>query len=268
MTQPALDAFRARIQAYMLKAVREAKAITSWVNPNAAYEAALARFVDGLLGTLEGNRFIADFVPLQQRLARIGCVNSLAQTLVKHTSPGVPDTYQGTELWDLSLVDPDNRRPVDYRLRTAMLDGVARDGVDGRALLETWADGRVKLWLTWKLLELRRRRADWIERAGYLPIPVTGSECARVCAYARSGDGALLLCVVPRLWSDLVRDDAAWPVGTPLWGDTALVLPRNGDAWRNALTGEIVRTTAEGDSHRLALGEALATFPVGVFEPA
>src|SRR4030095_374623 len=229
LTQAGLDAFRGRIQAYMLKAVREAKVHTSWVNAQSTYEEALARFIDGALGTLEPNQFIQDLLPLQRRLAVAGCINSLAQTAIKLTSPGVPDTYQGTELWDLSLVDPDNRRPVDYALRERMLRALGnpeQSNALGVELLADWPDGRVKLWLTWKLMQLRRHRAGWLENASYVPIRVEGVQRQCAGAYARSGNGAQLLCVVPRLWLNRVRDPEQWPVGAAFWADTWLVLPK------------------------------------------
>jgi (1->4)-alpha-D-glucan 1-alpha-D-glucosylmutase len=268
----ALAAFRARIQAYMQKAAREAKVRTSWVNPHPGYEAALARFVDGLLGSLEGNRFLLDFLPLARLAARNGCVNSLAQTAVKLTSPGVPDTYQGTELWDLSLVDPDNRRPVDYAHRESLLrELAAREGDDPRALaaelLDAWPDGRVKLWLTWRLMSLRRTHARWLERAGYRPMAAHGEHARRVCAYARTGDRSLLAVIVPRLWLDLVPGEAGWPLGE-LWGDTRVTLPDGLRGWRNALTGERAVATPSDETQHLALRDVLTTFPVAVLEPA
>jgi len=271
LTQGALDDFRERIHAYMQKAVREAKLHTSWMNVQSAYETALARFIDGLLGTLEPNPFIHDFLPLQQRLAAVGCVNSLAQTLIRLTSPGVPDTYQGTELWDLSLVDPDNRRPVDYALRQRMLDDFGSADVEqsrGHNLLASWPDGRVKLWLIARLLQLRRRAAGWFERAGYLPITVRGTFAKHVCAYARNGDGVFLLCGVPRLWLDLPREPAQWPLGAHTWADTSLLLPQAVVQWRNVLTGETVQAEAGGGGRALPLSAALSSFPVGAFEPA
>ena len=265
LDEASLDAFRERIQAYMLKAVREAKVHTSWVNPYAPYEQALSRFIDGLLGRLEGNRFIQDLEPLAQRLAHHGCVNSLAQTLVKLTSPGVPDFYQGTELWQLALVDPDNRRPVDYALRERLLDALA-DETDPRSLLASWRDGRVKLWLTARVLALRRERAAWFERAGYRPIAAHGAHATRLAAYTRDGEDGLLVTVVPRLWSPLVQDEFQWPLGD-VWSDTRLHLPGNA-AWRNVLTGERLSGEATGKATRVAMRDVLATFPVALIEPA
>jgi (1->4)-alpha-D-glucan 1-alpha-D-glucosylmutase len=260
-----LAAFRGRIQAYMQKAAREAKVHTSWVNPHAQYEGALARFIDGLLGTLEPNRFLQEFLPLQARIAHHGCVNSLAQIAIKLTSPGMPDVYQGTELWDLSLVDPDNRRPVDYAYRQRLL--AEMEDATGAGLLSAWSDGRVKLWLMARLLALRRHRAAWFERAGYLPVAVHGAHATRTCAYVRKGEGALLLVAVPRLWMSIVREPGQWPLGPDVWGDTGLAVPGNAGAWRNALTGERIDATQAENIARLAMGDVLATFPVAVLEP-
>jgi (1->4)-alpha-D-glucan 1-alpha-D-glucosylmutase len=262
LDQSALDAFRARIQAYMQKAAREAKVHTSWMNVQPEYEAALARFIDGALGPLEHNPFIADFLPLQSRIAKAACVNGLAQTAIKHTSPGVPDTYQGAELWELSLVDPDNRRAVDYAIREAMLRDI--DTRTGSQWLAQWEDGGVKLWLASRLLALRKRRAQWFERAGYTPIPVRGTHEQRVCAYLRAGDGAYVLCVVPRVWQAITSE---WPIGDA-WGDTTLVLPRSLHELRNALTGETCRAQLVDEDCHLRMSDALATFPVGVLESA
>jgi (1->4)-alpha-D-glucan 1-alpha-D-glucosylmutase len=249
----------------MLKAVREAKVHTSWVNPYAPYEHALARFVEGLLGKLAPNRFLQDFLPLMRRIARHGCINSLAQTLLKLTSPGVPDFYQGTELWQLALVDPDNRRAVDYPMREHALDALRH--ADPHALLESWPSGRVKLWLVARVLALRRERAAWFERAGYLPIAAQGAHAARLLAYARTGDGALLVSVVPRLWSALSSNEAQWPLGA-LWGDTRLALPRAAGGWRNVLTGERIAAEPGGDAATVAMRDVLAAFPVALLEPA
>ena len=268
LDEAALAQLRERIQAYMQKATREAKVRTSWVNPHPGYEAALARFIDGMLGAREPNRFLQEFLPLQQRIAHHGCVNSLAQIAIKLTSPGVPDIYQGTELWDLNLVDPDNRRPVDYALRRRLLDEVTREDADPRALLAAWPDGRVKLWLMARLLALRRQRAAWVEGAAYVPVAVRGVHASRVCAYARKGDQQWLVVVVPRLWLALARDPAQWPLGPDVWRDTAVDLPGTVSRWRNVLAGEDVNVERTGKASRARAADVLATFPVAVLEPA
>ncbi|MEO6928253.1 MAG: malto-oligosyltrehalose synthase, partial [Casimicrobiaceae bacterium] len=261
--------YRERVAAFMLKAAREAKVCTSWLNPDAAYEAALAHFVDRVLASPQTNRFIESMLPLAHEVARVGCVNSLAQTLVKLTSPGVPDPYQGTELWDLSMVDPDNRRPVDFAHRARTLQAFAARGIEAPpadGLLAAWPDGSVKLWLTWRLLQLRQQRAQWFERAGYMPIATRGTHADRVCAYARRAGRELLLCVVPRLWSSLPGARSAWPLGTAFWGDTTLVLPTDARRWRNVLTGAWVNGEPAMHACLLPVGGILGTFPVAALE--
>jgi (1->4)-alpha-D-glucan 1-alpha-D-glucosylmutase len=173
LVEEGLAVFRERIRAYMEKALREAQANTSWTNVNEEYEEAVANFVDALLSGTETNLFLEEFLPFQRKVARLGALNSLSQTLLKLTAPGVPDVYQGNELWDFSLVDPDNRRPVDYGLRNGLLADLKRmDPADARSVLEedAWEDGRPKLYLTWKALELRRDMAELFERGEYVPL--------------------------------------------------------------------------------------------------
>ena len=260
MGQASLDAFRARIQAYMQKAAREAKVDTSWVNVDTAYEAALAQFIDGALGALEPNPFIADFVPLQARVALAGCVNSLAQTAIKLTAPGVPDTYQGSETWDLSLVDPDNRRPVDYAWREATLREVATQRDPGE-LLSIWRDGRVKLWLVANLLALRKAEGDFFTEAGYVALRTKGTHAQSACAFMRKSGNRAIACVVPRLWQAMLPEGAMWPVGAGVWKDTAIALPGPARTWRNVLTGETHESTQDGE---LGIARVLSTFPVAV----
>ncbi|HVO87344.1 MAG TPA: malto-oligosyltrehalose synthase [Casimicrobiaceae bacterium] len=272
MDAESLAVYRERIQQYMLKAAREAKTSTSWINPNEPYEAALRDFVDGLLGSLSPNPFLADLVPLAQRIARYGALNSLSQTLIKLTSPGVPDTYQGTELWELSLVDPDNRRPVDYRRRVGILEQLARDFVADdtskavRSLLDRWTDGRVKLWLMWRVLALRKQHAQWFERAGYQPLAVQGARAGHLCAFARPYEGAMLVTLAPRLFVGLGEE--GWPLGESVWRDTRVILPaRSPSRWRDALTG--VRHVAQEstDATSLRVGAILDAFPGALLMP-
>jgi (1->4)-alpha-D-glucan 1-alpha-D-glucosylmutase len=269
----AIAEFRARVQQYMQKAVREAKVHTSWINPNPQYEAALAEFIDGLLTPLAPNPFLQDFLPAQSHVARYGCLNSLAQVLLKLTSPGVPDLYQGTELWDLSLVDPDNRRPVDYDRRAAMLKDVvdsfaeARDPArTARALLDRWTDGRVKLWLIWRLLSWRARHAAWFETTSYLPLAVSGLQKTHICAFARAHRDGWLLSIAPRLCVALTNAKAGWPLGEAVWRDTTLVLPPAAPGeWKNVLTGASYTAESDGDAGaRLGVASILDAFPVAL----
>ncbi|TMC50031.1 MAG: malto-oligosyltrehalose synthase [Chloroflexi bacterium] len=234
-----LDA--ARAVAYMEKATREAKLRTSWLNADARYDAAVRRFTEAVLADQELGADIAGFVG---PLVEWGRSNSLAQTLLKLTSPGVPDIYQGCELWDLSLVDPDNRRPVDFGLRRRLL---ARAGSVSAEAINADADsGLPKLYLIRRALELRARRpADFGEGGDYLPLPIDGERSEHGVAFAR-GRGPGAVTVVPRLVSRLGDG----------WGDTTVRLPAG--RWHNQLTGESV------DGGRLPMARLLARFPVAL----
>lgn len=183
MDEDSLADFRERIEVYMLKAAREAKIQTSWINPDTDYEAALAHFVRSVLGSLEKNPFLMDFLPFQRRVARFGLLNGLSQLLLKLTAPGVPDLYQGSELWGFSLADPDNRRSVDFALRQRMLQevmGLAHSEQPlhacARELLKKWEDGRVKLYLIRKILALRARLPLLFQEGDYSPLVVEGKK--------------------------------------------------------------------------------------------
>jgi maltooligosyltrehalose synthase len=175
----------------------------------------------------------------------------------------VPDTYQGTELWDFSLVDPDNRRPVDYAAREAMLRKLQRR--DASQLLDNWQDGGIKMLVTARLLDLRKRRAAWFEGATYRAVDVRGSHRSSVCAFMRTAGGSHVLCVVPRLWQG-IAGEYSWPIGDAFWSDTMLALDVPVAQWRNVLTHEVQRPLVERTGARVAVGAALATLPVAVFE--
>ncbi|NTU85200.1 MAG: malto-oligosyltrehalose synthase, partial [Chloroflexales bacterium] len=220
-----LAAFCLRIAQYMEKATREAKVHTSWVNPNEAYDAAVRRFVEGILDPRRSKRFLESLAALAERAAYFGRFNSLAQTLIKLTAPGVPDIYQGCELWDLSLVDPDNRRSVDYSLRQRLLaelqERMGEGDLAGLAadLLQSAADGRVKLYVTYGALCLRRERPGLFTGSEYLPLGAEGERAAHVVAFARRGAGGEAVSVAPRLCLGLAGGERRPPVGE-LWGNT------------------------------------------------
>jgi (1->4)-alpha-D-glucan 1-alpha-D-glucosylmutase len=259
--------YRDRIERYMLKAVREAKVRTSWINPNEGYERAVAGFVQALLGRTEGNLFLDDFRAQLAPFAWYGALNSLSMALVKLTSPGVPDLYQGNELADLSLVDPDNRRPVDYTLRRehlAELEALAEAppvalAARVQALCAQPHDGRAKLWVTWRALALRRERPELFAHGNYHAITVAGARARHAVAYARRlGDGGVVV-VAGRLFASLGLDAGTLPVGPAAWGDTTAdvsFLPE-GARLTNWLTGEIVGCR----DGRLPLARALDAFP-------
>ena len=268
------ELFRQRIREYMLKAVREAKVNTSWINPDSAYEDALMSFIDKVLDDRYPNRFLEDFISFQALITRCGMFNSLAQTLLKITSPGVPDFYQGAELWDLNLVDPDNRRPVDYTLRMVLLNDLnrAESVIDPvrlvRDLLGTKEDGRVKLYLVRKALALRNRRRELFESGRYLPFEVTGEKAEHVCAFERSLNLDAVVVVAPRFFTRLVSDAMDLPLGEDAWGDTRIVVPCEvpGSRYRNIFTGEIVSSITDDGVAVLKLAEVLANFPVAMLE--
>jgi (1->4)-alpha-D-glucan 1-alpha-D-glucosylmutase len=266
--------FTARIQAYMAKASKEAKVTTSWVNPNTAYDEALARFVERVLDPAQSRRFLADFGAFRDPLAMAGMVNGLAQALLKITAPGVPDFYQGTELWDLNLVDPDNRRPVDFDARERMLDELRSRIAAGnpealaRELLEHWTDGRVKLYVIHRALTCRRSAADLFRTGAHVPLLTTGRHAAHLCAFARRGGGASAIVVVPRLTARLTGASARLPLGPELWADTAIQIPADiaADAHVDVFTGALRRARPAGEGFALSAGEALADFPVALLE--
>ncbi|HST61914.1 MAG TPA: malto-oligosyltrehalose synthase [Longimicrobium sp.] len=266
--EQAREDFVARLQAYVAKATREAKTHTSWINPNAAYDEGLAAFVAAILEP-DNTSFLEDLVPFQRTVARLGMVNALAQTLVKLTAPGVPDVYQGQESWDFSLVDPDNRRPVDYALRRRLLDGLRtrREETDGatlaRELVEGWEDGRIKMHVVQQALRLRAALPAVFGTGAYLPLTPEGEHAAHVVAYARTADGAAAITVVPRLVAALTRDrDLALPEARD-WSGTRIPLPDElTGRWRNVLTGEELRAGADG----LDAEQVFAAFPVALLE--
>jgi (1->4)-alpha-D-glucan 1-alpha-D-glucosylmutase len=263
-----------RLLAYVLKAVREAKTNTSWINPDEAYEAAIQRFVTGVLDRREGAPFLADLEAFLAGIGDAGLFSGLTQALLKLTCPGVPDFYQGTELWDFSLVDPDNRQPVDFARRSALLGELesraAAAGGDLRALaaelLEARRDGRVKLYLIWQALATRRRHPALQPGGDYRPLPVTGARTEHACAFARVDGDDHVVVVAPR-WFTRLNGPGGLPLGPEVWENTAVGLAGLPAAagYRNVFTGEGIAVEPRGPT--LPLASALATFPVALLEP-
>ncbi|HET6229859.1 MAG TPA: hypothetical protein VFE05_07285, partial [Longimicrobiaceae bacterium] len=266
--------FVARVGQYMEKATREAKVHTSWINPDEEYDQGLQAFVRAILRRGAGNAFMEDFRALQPVVARMGMLNALSQTLVKLAAPGVPDVYQGQELWDFSLVDPDNRRPVDYALRRETLAALRRDleerdpAAVARELMDAWEDGRAKMFLTHRALLLREALPDLFRDGEYVPLASAGEAVGHLLAFARRGAGSTVVAVVPRLAAALMRGhDFALPTaGT--WKNTwvegsADVLSGR---FRNVLTGEVVESSPRGALAGLRADELFASFPVALLE--
>jgi (1->4)-alpha-D-glucan 1-alpha-D-glucosylmutase len=248
----AVGALAERVEEYMIKAVREGKEVSSWANPDSTYEAGLLRFIRGVLDPSRANLFLADLHAFVELLARPGAIASLAQLVLKLTVPGVPDIYQGGELWDFSLVDPDNRRPVDWERRRALLHEV--EGVNCVAPAGDWREGREKMFVTHRLLELRRRRPELFALGDYMPLEVTGGPGGdHLCAFARRHGEDVFVVAVPRLVHRLHRGGL-----TAVWGAAELALPAH-PAWRDAFTG---RNWA--GEERVPVSHLLADFPVAV----
>jgi (1->4)-alpha-D-glucan 1-alpha-D-glucosylmutase len=263
------DAYIERIETYLRKALREAKFRTSWTNPNAAYEDAALSFARNLLTAKRADIFFAELQVLARECATIGAVSSLAQTTLKLTVPGVPDIYQGCEFWDLSLVDPDNRRPVDYALRErtllAMKDGVDRGdiGVIARDVLATWHDGRVKAYVTWRLLQLRREyRATFLD-GSYAVLQTTGTRAEHLVAFARED----IVVVVPRLVRRIVdRDVRRLHVG---FEDERVRLTANLERrYVDRFTGKAIVPARDDAGAYVEAAGLLSDFPVSVLVPA
>ena len=237
-----------RLKAYMLKAAREAKERTSWINPDAEYEKALEGFV---AKSLQNGAFVTDVKNTVARVAPLGLLVGLSQALVKVASPGVPDYYQGTELWDFSLVDPDNRRPVDYGVRATFLKSL-RDNAS--ELLRNLPDGRAKMHVIRNGLEVRKKFPALFHGAKYTPLYADAGREENVIAFALS-EGSVV-AVAPRLFSRLMDGDDAAPLGAKAWGEARL--PLDGQ-YLNVLTGE--RHEARG---HVGVAQLLATFPVAL----
>jgi len=252
--------FPQRIKDYLIKAVREAKTYTNWAQPNKTYEEACTQFVERILDRSSQNCFWADFAAFQKEIAEYGIYNSLAQTTLKMTCPGLPDFYQGTELWDLSLVDPDNRRPVDFEKRASLLREITGHPAGGwRAQPTLWPDGQIKMWLILKGLQARRENKELFDHGDYVPASVRGSRTEHLVAFFRVLHAMRALIVVPRFVTSLVRPGQL-PVGQEVWQDTRIDLPPDAPAeWRDAITGSTLSTRGE-----LPVGDILSQFPVSI----
>jgi (1->4)-alpha-D-glucan 1-alpha-D-glucosylmutase len=220
---------------------------------------------------------MADFIEFQRPIARLGAYTSLAQLLLKLTAPGVPDIYQGNELWDFSLVDPDNRRPVDYARRRAALDAIktlhAERGAAACAAewLRDYQTGWIKLYLTWKTLNLRRHHAALFRDGDYLALKVEGKHADRVCAYVRQSHAETLLVIVPRLFGKLVGKSEGPPLGEEGWTDTRIQLTApilqnarqnlRQTEWREVLTDRMIQLTQPEQETGLYLAKVLDVMP-------
>ena len=272
MDEEGLAQFSLRIEQYMEKALKEAKVHTSWINPNEAYEQAVRYFVQSLLDPDPGNQFVADFVEFHAGIADAGIWNSLSQTLLKVASPGVPDFYQGTESWDFSLAEPDNRRPVDFSIRMEWLERVKRQESGKmipliRELLRHRKDGRIKLYVTSQALNFRRIHSELFLNGEYFPLMVSGPLRDHAVAFARRNNTMWTLVVVPRLLMKLSSLGEP-PIGRSVWKESVLAVPKDAPKhWRNVCTGEdVVSSSTSQQVSILSLSAIFRHFPVALLE--
>ncbi|MGE5813769.1 MAG: malto-oligosyltrehalose synthase [Acidobacteriota bacterium] len=270
------DAFVQRLQAFMNKSIKEAKVHTSWINENRAYDEAMAHFVATTLTGRGGRRFLSAFLPLERRIATIGVVNSLAQVVLKLAGPGIPDIYQGCERWNLSLVDPDNRRPVAFETNRRMLDEIDRllEGdpaeriASARLMLDHWQDGRIKLCLTAAGLRLRRAYPETFLAGTYVPLETEVSVQAGLVAFARlPREGPAVVAIAPRLVARKMaaEPEPAWPLGS-VWQTSRILLPAalRDRRFVDVVTGRDVPVTSTGEGGWIFAGEALQASPAAL----
>jgi (1->4)-alpha-D-glucan 1-alpha-D-glucosylmutase len=266
------EGFVERVCRYMEKATKEAKRHTSWTNPDASYDRALREFVVRLLGA--GSPFPGAFGPFQRLMALYGSVNSLAQVLLKIAAPGIPDFYQGSELWDLNLVDPDNRRPVDFARRRGLLEDLrARIGEDARGLgslceelREAWPDGRIKLYVTHRALTLRGARPALFHSGRYVPLAGAGARAEHLVAFGRLNGEDAVIVAVPRLAARLTGLDGRFPLGPSVWGDTHLSLddPSLEGVYTDRFSGRRIATEWRDGALTLPAGALFEYLPVAM----
>jgi (1->4)-alpha-D-glucan 1-alpha-D-glucosylmutase len=251
------------MKAYLIKAVREAKVHTAWLAPDSVYEEAFLAFFTALFADGGDNPFLEQFLPFQRRIAWFGALNSLSQTLLKMTCPGLPDFYQGSELWDLNLVDPDNRRPVDFAARSELLQLIQQREASGvpalaRELFSRYQDGGVKLFLIYRTLQARRRDPRLFARGSYTPVGIRGRWKNNLVAFTRRYGGRTALVCAPRFCPELV-ETGELPLGEKVWADTLLTAPSGIRRWENAITAE----TLESRGH-LPAARLLSCFPAAL----
>lgn len=271
-----LHSYAKRITDYMLKVAKEAKVHTSWSNPSEEYEQAMREFVAKLLSRPDHNAFLADFIPFQQRVCRFGLLNALSQTLLKLTIPGIPDLYQGNELWAFNLVDPDNRRCVDYLKYQAALDSLinASQGAEAlpgllHELLAHLEDGRLKLYLIWKTLSLRGRYPQVFVQGDYVALECTGLKAGHICAFARRQDDMEVLVAVTRWFARLTEGAGDFPLGPAVWLDSRILLGDTAQSrgYRNVLTNDPVLPQQEDNASWLNAAELFRRLPFALLIP-
>ncbi|MGF1590768.1 MAG: malto-oligosyltrehalose synthase [Pleurocapsa sp.] len=254
-----LSDFSSRIKDYILKAVREAKVHTAWLRHDEEYEQAYLSFIEQVLESQE-SEFWQQFPPFQKQIAEYGIYNSLSQVLIKNTAPGVPDLYQGAELWELSLVDPDNRRPVNYQKRMDWLREIQEKSNQDilqliKELIETKDNGKIKLFLTYQLLKARKKYTKIFQNSDYQPIEITGKYHNHLIAFARNYEEKTLVAIAPRFLTAIIQPGQV-PLGIEVWSDTSLKLAHKD--WHNLVDNQTIV------GKNLAVGKILQNFPVAL----
>jgi (1->4)-alpha-D-glucan 1-alpha-D-glucosylmutase len=258
-----------RLQSYAVKATREAMVHTRWTRPNLTHEEGLTNFVAAILDETKNGAFLEDLRSFHRDIAYYGMLNSLSQILLKMTAPGVPDFYQGSELWDLRLVDPDNRGVVDFVKRIELLKALRKNDVQDNGsfaaeLLSNWSDGRIKLYLIWKTLGFRREFGESFTDGEFVPARVSGERAENVTAFFRVHGNRSALIVAPK-WlaaSGMGRESGE---RKQFWGDTVIALPENAaESWRNVLIGGRVILQKNGEHAMVRVADALSQFPVAL----
>jgi (1->4)-alpha-D-glucan 1-alpha-D-glucosylmutase len=274
MTPEEHEGFVGRIQDYMHKSSKEAKVRTSWISPNEAHDEAVKDFVRRALLSDPANAFLADFVGFRRTIAIAGILNSLSQTLIKAGSPGVPDFYQGTELWDYNLVDPDNRRPVDFLVRRAMLEEISHDADRNRLglvekLLARSADGRIKMYVIHRVLQFRRDHPELFSTGDYVPLEAAGERERHVIAFARRAGRESVIIAAGRFFINLGITADSFPA-SEVWSDTKLVLPADSTARRyvDLFTGREIDAHPEKSTSRLSMNDVFAQMPIAMLVPS
>ncbi|TFE67285.1 malto-oligosyltrehalose synthase [Methylacidiphilum sp. Yel] len=258
-----IDSFLDRFKKYFIKASREAKSFSGWQNPNTAYEEKCCQFIENLLNP-KNSKFWESFLPFQKKIAHFGIINSLSQLLLKIASPGIPDFYQGCELWDFSFVDPDNRRPIDFDWRKKIL----REFIevrDEKALVEELvknsSDGRIKFWITYKGLQARKKFPEVFGSKSYIPLTFQGSKARNAFAFLRQQADHWIIAIVPRFCTELCKE-GEFPVGSAIWHDTIVTLPEEAPLeWSSLLVDGEKRKW----DRKVNVGEALEVLPVGLW---
>jgi (1->4)-alpha-D-glucan 1-alpha-D-glucosylmutase len=265
-----LPAVCERLQIYVVKAIREAMVHTRWTEPNVAHETAICNFVERILLRQDNQAFLCNMARFHEKVAYAGMINGLGQTLLKIACPGVPDFYQGSELWDYHLVDPDNRYPVDFRTRNQTLKGLMDSAVAnptgiGSELLSDWPDGRIKLYVIWKALGYRRLHSSLFREGEFLPLEVVGDRSQQVISFMRRKGNDQAIAVIPR-WAMNVPAGSDESARADFWRGTNLLLPRESPkAWHNVFTTSMAEARVDQGKQWLAVGELLENFPVGLW---